>query len=316
MKMENKTEKIIITEPKIYDAAAVSELRKIGNVEIKKPDEDIGKKIKDATVLLCWVQDKIDKSIIDMAPNLKIIATASAGMDHIDFSHANKKGIKVFSAPGQNARAVAEFTFGLMLSLVRKINVCFDDVRIGKWQPLDYSGYELENKTLGLVGFGKIPRIVSNIAKGFGMKVIAYDAYVGKDEIEKAGARAVTLDYLLKNSDIVSLHVPLSAETKHMINKEEIQQMKDGVFLINTARGDIVDEQAVLEALQNKRIAGYACDVVSESDPNNSMILQSLKNGEAKNLIVTSHIAHATEEAIDRCGLSIVEQIRKSLEAS
>ena len=310
-----KMEKIIITEPKIYNTAAVSELKKIGNVEIKKPDEDIGKKIKDATVLLCWVQDKIDKSIIDMAPNLKIIATASAGMDHIDFSYAKKKGIKVFSAPGQNARAVAEFTFGLMLSLVRKINVCFDDVRMGKWQPLEYSGYELENKTLGLVGFGKIPRIVSNIAKGFGMTVIAYDAYVGKEEIEKAGALSVSLDYLLKNSDVVSLHVPLSNETKHMINEDKISQMKPGIFLINTARGDIVDEQAVVDALKSKKLAGYACDVVSGDDPSKSVLLEILKKEGLGNVIVTSHIAHGSEEAYDKCSSFVVEQIKKSINA-
>ena len=306
-------EKILILEPRFYPAHATKELEKYGRIETATDPRQISDKIKDATVVLAWVQNKLDKRFIDAAPRVKIIATASAGVNHIDQDYAKSKGITVLSAPGCNSRAVAEFTVGLMLSLLNRIPSAFDDVKKGNWKPLGFIGSQLENKTLGLVGFGKIPKIVAHIAQGFGMRIIANDPFLSKKDIEDFGVKSVTVQEIFEGSHVISLHTPLLPETKNMINEKQIEKMKKGVSIINTSRGEVVDEAAIVKYLKNGKISGYACDVLVGEPPTESLILKAVNDHSIDNVIITPHIAHSSEEAIEKCGSFVVEQVKEIL---
>jgi D-3-phosphoglycerate dehydrogenase len=306
-------EKILILEPRFYPEHVTKELEKYGRIETATDPRQISDKIKDATVVLAWIQNKLDKRFIDAAPKVKIIATASAGVNHIDQGYAKSKGITVLSAPGCNSRAVAEFTVGLMLSLMNRIPSAFDDVKRGNWKPLGFIGSELENKTLGLVGFGKIPKIVAHIAQGFGMRVIANDPYLSKKDIEDFGVKSVTVQEIFESADVISLHTPLLPETKNMINDKQIEKMKKGVSIVNTSRGEVVDEAALVKYLKNGKIAGYACDVLVGEPPTESLILKAVKDHSIDNVIITPHIAHSSEQAIEKCGSFVVEQVKEIL---
>jgi len=307
-------EKILVAEPKLYSSHVLKKLSKYGDIEIAENRQEFLNKIKNATIILGWVQNKLDKQTIDAAPRLAIIATASAGVNHIDQEYAKSKGIIVLNAPGCNARAVAEHTLGLIISLIRRIPFAFDDVRRGNWNPLGFEGYEMENKTLGLVGFGKVPKTLAKIVKGLGINAVAYDPYLTKKDIRNFDVGPVTLRELICCSDIISLHTPLTVETRGFISQERIEQMRDGVYIVNTSRGEIIDEEALLDYLRKGKIAGYACDVLVGEPPTNSAILTALKENSVPNVIVTPHIAHATKEAFDNCGSVIANQVKRVLD--
>jgi len=306
-------EKILIIEPRFYPKHITKDLEKYGEIDAATDQNEISSKIRHATIVLGWVQNKFDKQMMDAAPNLKIIGTATAGVNHVDSDYAKSKGITVLSAPGCNARAVAEFTVSLMLSLVRRIPSAFEDVKSGEWRPLGFIGYELENKTLGLVGFGKIPKTVAQIAKGFGMKIIANDPYLSKKQIEDFGAKSVELEEIIEGSDVISLHTPLLPETRNFIDDKRIEKMRHGVFIVNTSRGEVVDEGAVVKHLKSGKIAGYACDVLVGEPPTDSLILKAVNDHSVNNVIITPHIAHGSEEAIERCGSFVVNQVKDIL---
>lgn len=306
-------EKILIAAREFYPPHILGDLNKYGEIETAANHQELLNKIKHATIVLGWVQNKFNKQMIDAGPKLKIIATASAGVNHIDQEYAKMKGIIVLNAPGCNSRAVAEFTVGLMLSLIRRIPSSFEDVKRGNWRPLEFTGYELENKTMGLVGFGKIPKTVAQIAKGFGVRCIAYDPYLTKKDIEDFGAKSVTLEELMEGSDIISLHTPLSRETQNLIGEKQIERMRNGVYIINTSRGEIVDDTAMINSLRKGKIAGYACDVLVGEPPTNSLVLKAVNDKLVDNVIITSHIAHATEEAFENCGSFVVNQVKQIL---
>jgi D-3-phosphoglycerate dehydrogenase len=307
-------EKIVISEPMLYPEKALSILRNVGDIKSKRFERtELEREVQDATVLLVWIRDRVDRALIDIASRLKVIGTASAGVNHIDIEAAEARGIKVVNAPGQNARAVAEFTFGLLIDITRRIVESFDSVRNGIWNPIGYPGFELKGKTLGVIGIGRIGSRVALLARAFEMKTIACDPYVPEEYAERIGVALVSFDELVSTSDYITLHVPLTDETRQMINADSVKKMKKGVYIVNTARGEVVDEDAIIDGLMNNKIAGYAADVLWGEPPENSRIFRLLREGRLKNTVITSHIAATGAQALENCGVYTANEVIKAL---
>jgi D-3-phosphoglycerate dehydrogenase len=225
------------------------------------------------------------------AGNLKIVARAGAGLDNIDVEKANELGIKVVNTPGLNANAVAELTISYCFILARRLGAAMASIREGRWEKKSLSGAEIMGKTLGLIGFGHIGRLVAQKAHGLGMKVLAYDPVVPADVIQKFGAYPVSLETIYKEGDFVSLHLPEEDATKGLINEKVFKKLKNTAFLINCARGGLVDEAALYAALTANEIAGAAADVFSKEPPEGSPLLS------LPNFAASPHIGASTIEA-------------------
>ncbi len=272
------------------------------------PRQELIKGVKWSDALLCLLSEKIDKEIIDANPNLKLIANYAVGYNNIDVNYATKKGIPVANTPGgASSEAVAEHTLALIFAVSKRLHEADSFMRSGKftcWQPLLLMGMELQGKTIGIVGTGRIGSIVAEKAYcGLGMNVLYYDVIKNKEIERKCKARKVSLSYLLKHSDIVTLHVPLLPSTKHLIGRKEFSLMKKTAYLINTARGPVVDEKALVEALRKKRISGAALDVY-ECEPKLTKGLVELEN-----VFLTPHIASATATAREEMAVKTARSI-------
>jgi len=263
--------------------------------------------IPEIDVLVVRSATKVTADIIEAGKKLKIIARAGIGLDNIDVKKAQEKGIKVLNTPGASAISVAELTFGLILSCVRHIPKGTMDLKEGKWTKKELKGNEIFGKTLGIIGFGNIGREVAKRALCFGMKVLAYDPYVNRTDLQ---VEIVDLDTLFKDSDIISLHVPLTKETKHIINKEAISKMKDGVIIINTSRGGVVDEEALYNGLINGKIKAAGFDVFEVEPPFDELRKKLLS---LPNVVATPHIGASTVEGQERVGIEIVKKIFEEL---
>ena len=214
-------------------------------------------------LLSVFVDSKVDKEAIDAMSNLKHIATRSTGYDHIDVAYASEKGITVSSVPRYGSRTVAEYTFALILALSRKAYAAYDRLRReGTTDVKDFEGFDLDGKTIGVIGTGAIGKNVIKIARGFNMNVIAFDMFPDEQFATDNQVKYVTLEEILGSADIITIHVPLREETKHLIGEEELAKCKPSTYLINTARGEIVDTKALVQALGEKRIAGAGLDVL------------------------------------------------------
>lgn len=236
--------------------------------------------------------EKVDEWVLEEANDLKVISRYGVGCDHIDQKILEAKNIILTYTPGANAVSVAEFTFGLIISLSRHICTMNNQLKKGRWQR--YDGFELRNKTLGLIGLGSIGREVKKIASGFGLKVIFYDPYITESNLSTL--KKNSLNELLAESDIISLHLPLNSKTKHIINRENISRIKPGALLINTARGGLIEEKALIDSLENNQIAGFATDVFEIEPPEHSSLF------EMENVIITPHAAPNTYEALEKIG--------------
>lgn len=259
-------------------------------------DLEIVEKIKDVDILLTHT-GCITRRVIAAAENLKVIGVGRGGPVNINVAACTEKGIPVMYAPGRNSGAVAEFTIGLMLAATRNIVSCHQSFHNEKkWRgdmyAYSYIGNELSNSTVGLVGFGAIGSKVTKILNTFGSKVVVYDPYIGEEEEKNFNCRFVDLNTLLKESDIISLHARYTAETYQMIGAEQIEMMKNTAYLINTARGELVDHDALYSALKEKRIAGAALDVFEGEPPEDSSELFQLDN-----VIACTHLAGASRQA-------------------
>lgn len=257
-------------------------------------EEQLIQKVQDVDALLTVIPDQITKTVINAAPNLKVISTYSVGYDHIDLKAATEKGIPVTNTPGDLTESVAEFTWALILAIAKKIVVSDKYVRSGCfkcWEPLLYMGPRINEKTLGLVGLGSIGCHVARMAKGFNMNVLYYDIKQNQKAELETGAKYVSLHDLLEKSDFVSIHVPLLPSTQHLIDLNALKKMKPTAYLVNTSRGPVIDEDALAKALEEKWIEGAALDVFEE-EPHIYDKLMSLDN-----VILTPHIASATREA-------------------
>ena len=219
--------------------------------------------IGDVDVLIMRVDPKIDQEIIDAAKNLKVIGVCSVGLNHIDMDYAKSKGIQIFNAPGLNANAVAELTISKMLDISRGTFTANYDVKVKhEWNKYKFEGRELRGKTLGVMGFGRIGKRVGELGRAFGMTVVAYDPFLKPEDFEKEHATGMSVDEMLKVADFVSIHVPLTPETKDLFNAKSIAEMKDDAVVLNMSRGGIVNEKDMYEALKAGKIGGYAADVM------------------------------------------------------
>ena len=300
-----------MAKPKVYVTRIIPEpglkiLREAGlEIELHESKEwppkreELIEKVRDKDAVLCLLTDKIDAEVMDAAPNLKVISTYSVGFDHIDVEEATKRGIYVTHTPGVLTDAVAELTVGLILSICRRILEADKIIRTGQWNkpwnPFFLTGMELKGKTLGIVGFGRIGRAVAKKMSGFEMRILYYDVRRDEKAEKELGAQYADLETLLKESDIVSLHVPLTKQTYHMIGEKELKLMKPTAYLINTARGAVVDTEALVKALKEGWIAGAALDVFEQEPLPSDHPLTKLEN-----VVLTPHIGSATVEARSR----------------
>ncbi|MBW6458421.1 MAG: D-2-hydroxyacid dehydrogenase [FCB group bacterium] len=264
--------------------------------------EDLIKAIPEYDCVLVRSATRIPKEVIDAGVNLKVIARGGAGIDNIDHVYAKSKGIPTLNTPAANSASVAELAIAHMFVLARFLHQSNLTMREGKWEKKKYKGIELAGKTLGLVGCGKIGQLTAEKAIGLGMKVIACDPVVTETCMN---IKLMPFEEVLKQSDFISLHVPKMKEA--LIGKKEIDMMKDGVYIINCARGGVVDEDALLEALNSGKVAGAGLDVFVD-EPTNNIALVSHPN-----VSVTPHVGASTSEAQDRVGIEIAEKIVAAL---
>jgi D-3-phosphoglycerate dehydrogenase len=246
---------------------------------------------------------KATEDIISAAGNLKVIGRAGAGVDNIDIAAASKKGIVVMNTPGGNTVTTGEHTIAMMMALTRNIPQATASMKQEKWEKKKLSGREVFNKTLGIIGMGRVGSIVASRAQGLKMNVIVYDPFVTQDSAEKQGIELVDLDELYNRSDYISVHTPLSKETRGFVNKEAFDKMKDGVMILNCARGGIIDEQALMDALDSGKVAGAAIDVFIKEPPEDWTLAKH------PNVICTPHLGAATQEAQENVAIAVAEQI-------
>ncbi|MEZ0345740.1 MAG: glyoxylate reductase [Infirmifilum sp.] len=299
-----------MVKPKVYVTRIIPEpglsmLKECCEVELHNSKEwppsrqELIEKVRDKDALLCLLTDKIDAEVMDAAPNLKVISTYSVGFDHIDIPEATKRGIYVTHTPGVLTDAVAEFTVGLIIAVTRRIVEADKVIRTGQWDkpwnPYFLTGPELKGKTIGLVGLGRIGVATAKRLSGFDVKIVYYDVERRWDVESVLNMEFADLDTLLSVSDIVSVHVPLTKETFHLINEERLRKMKRTAYLINTARGPVVDTNALVKALQEGWIAGAALDVFEQEPLPASHPLTKFDN-----VVLAPHIASATIEARQR----------------
>ena len=301
--------KVIICD--MIDVAGLASLKKAGLTVNYKPDiesDELQSSVKDSDVIIVRSRTRITRKVIDFAPNLKIIARVGVGLDNIDTVYAESKGIKVLNASEAAMNAVSELVIGHMIALARNIPRANDGIKNGKWLKKELIGSELRGKYLGIVGVGNIGRNVGRIAKCLRMNLLGYDLYpINQDYVREVGMIKTDLKTLLENSDFVTCHVPLTEKTRHLINTETLSYMKPTAFLINTSRGDIIDEESLFRALSDQRIAGAALDVFEVEPPTNTNLLQ------LPNIICSPHIAAQTKEAQELASTVIAEKVIQTL---
>jgi D-3-phosphoglycerate dehydrogenase len=265
--------------------------------------EELIKEIPNIDVLVVRSATKVTADIIEAGKNLKIIARAGTGLDNVDVEKAKEKGIKVINTPGANGISVAELAIGLMISCARHIAKGTMDLKNGEWTKKQLKGHELYKRTVGIIGFGNIGREVAKRLLAFDMRVLAYDPFVKETDMN---VEIVDLDTIFKESDFITIHVPLTNETKHLVSKDAFEKMKDGVILINAARGGVVDEEALYNALVSGKVYAAGLDVFEVEPPTDELRKKLL---EFPNVVATPHIGASTVEAQLRVGQIIVDKI-------
>ncbi|MEE8168424.1 MAG: phosphoglycerate dehydrogenase [Candidatus Hydrothermarchaeales archaeon] len=269
--------------------------------------EELLKKVEAVDALIVRSKTKVTKDVIDAAKKLKVIGRAGVGVDNIDLDAATGRGIVVVNAPESTSITVAEHTIGLMLGMARKIPFADASLKSRKWEKSKFMGMELRGKTLGVIGLGRIGSEVTRKAHAFGMKIHAYDPYISDKSAKELGVELVEFDELLASSDFVTIHVPLTEQTKKFIGKKEFSKMKEGAVLLNCARGGIVDEDALYKALSSGKLGGAAVDVFEKEPATDSPLL------ELDNVIVTPHLGASTAEAQKYASTIVCEEVMKVL---
>ena len=301
--------KVLVTD-KLADEAI--KMLKDNNFEVKYEELDhdsLLNEIAGYDALIVRSRTKVTADIVEKGAsgNLKVIGRAGIGVDNIDVKKATELGIKVVNAPTGSTISVAELAVAHMLALARSIPKADSSMKRGEWIKKQLKGVELYGKTLGLIGSGRIAQHVARIAKGLGMNILVYSPHCTDEKAQKMGAKRATLEEVLKESDFVSLHIPKTEETYHLIDEEKLSLMKPTAYLINCARGGVVDEDALYRFLKDGKIAGAAIDVFEEEPPKGSKLL------ELENVILSPHIGASTKEAQIRAGTICVEQVMKVL---
>lgn len=295
--------KVLVADPISDDGIKLLEKEVCVNVAHKLSSEELKTQIKDIDGLVVRSETKVTRDIIESADKLRVIARAGVGTDNIDVEAATKKGIVVINSPEGNTISAAEHTMALILALIRKIPQAHKSLVGGEWNRSAFTGQELYKKTIGIVGFGKIGRAVAERAKGFQMQILAYDPFLTSQYVRDSGVEMVSFKELLERSDIVTIHVPLTKETACLIGEKELKDMKKGSFLINCARGGIVDEYALYNTLKISYLGGAALDVFAKEPPLDSPLLS------LPNVVFTPHLAASTKEAQVKVAVDVVEQM-------
>ena len=276
----------------------------------KLPDEQSGglaAALKDADALVVRSAVQVDDALMEHAPKLRVVGRAGVGVDNVDADAATRRGIVVMNTPGANAVAVAELTIGLMLAMARKLPAANSSLHAGKWEKKSLQGSELKGKTLGILGLGRIGLEVARRAKAFGLEIIGSDPFVSAAVARENGIRLVTLDELISGSDYLTLHVGLTPQTTGIINARTLAAMRKGVRIVNCARGELVEDAALVEALKSGQVGGAALDVFTDEPLKDSAYFG------LDNVILTPHIAGSTAEAQEAVGIQIARQIREYL---
>jgi D-3-phosphoglycerate dehydrogenase len=294
----------------VSDPLSNKGLEILGNAKNLKVDikpglspEELKKIIPEYDAIIIRSETKLKGDIIEVADRLKVIGRAGIGLDNVDLPTATKKGIVVMNTPQENAIAAAEHTLAMILSVSRKIPQATASLKAGKWEKKKFMGVELYNKTLGLLGIGVIGTVVADRARGLRMKVIGYDPYLSKEAAEKKGVDLVSLDELLSRSDFISVHTPLTDETRNLIDKNAITKMKKGVILVNCARGGIITEKDLYDGIKGGKVAGAALDVFEKEPAIGNPLL------ELEEVISTPHLGASTGEAQENVAVAIAQQI-------
>jgi D-3-phosphoglycerate dehydrogenase len=299
---------ILITDG--LDARGQSILRAAANVSFREstPADELTKLVADQDALIVRGQTRVTAAVMDAAPRLKVVGRAGVGVDNIDLEAAKKHNITVVNAPSSTTVAVAELTVGLLLAVAREIPRADSAMKQGQWLKKEFEGIELNGKTLGIIGFGRIGTEVGKRASAFGMNVITYDPNVSEHELEHGEAEPVSFQDLCAWSDFISLHLPLNVQTRDLIGPQAISQMRDGVRIISTARGGIIDEAALLEALNSGKVAGAALDVFAQEPPGLTELVSHPR------VIATPHIGAQTAEAQSRAAEDIANEVLSALQ--
>ena len=301
---------VLVADP--VDPILVDGLRKLGLNVLYKPSisrEELLDSIGNYEVLVVRSRTRVDREVLSKAGKLKIIARAGVGLDNIDVDEAKRRGVHVICAPEAPAQSVAELTIGLMIAAARRVVEACERVKRGEWAKV--TGIELYGKTLGIVGLGRIGYKVAEIARAMGMKIVAYDVADVRQKAERVNAKiASTLEEILAASDVISLHVPLTKQTYHMISYREFEIAKQGVILVNTSRGAVVDTKALLDALKRGKVSAAALDVLENEPPREPWELELVRH---PRVIVTPHVGSQTREAQRRIAVEVLERIKQLL---
>lgn len=263
--------------------------------------------VADADAILVRSATKVDAEVLEAAKQLKVIARAGVGLDNVDIKTATSAGVMVVNAPTSNIISAAELTVGHILSLARHIPAAHSALAQGQWKRSKYTGVELYEKTVGIIGLGRIGALITARLQAFGTNVIAYDPYVTSARAQQLGVQLVTLDELLAQADFVTIHMPKTPETTGMISDDQLAQMKDTAFIVNVARGGLIDEDALYRALTTGTIAGAGLDVFVSEPPQDSPLLA------LENVVVTPHLGASTDEAQEKAGVSVARSVRLAL---
>ncbi len=296
--------RVLIADP--IEESAVAKIKAAGlEVVLRNAEKDgpIEKQIKGFDCVVVRSATKITKEVIDAADKLKLVVRAGVGLDNVDKKAADAKGMVVQNTPEAPSVSVAEMVFSLMLSLARNITQADSSMKAGRWDKKKFSGTELWQKTIGIVGLGRIGMEVGKRAKAFGMNVLAYDVLDINKACKEIGAKRADLNTILEKADYITLHVPMLPQTKGMIAEKELKKMKKTAFLINTARGGVVDEKALLDALNAGLIAGAGLDVFENEPPTDWQLVKHPK------VVATPHLSSSTEEGQVRIGELTVQKV-------
>ena len=299
--------RVLVREP--IAEAGIELLRERFDVDVDS-NGDLAEKIGDYDGIVIRSATKLTAEVLERAGRLKVIGRAGVGVDNVDVEAATRRGIVVANAPESTVTSAAEHTIGLLVALARNIPQAHAALKQGRWERSAWGGIELEGKTLGVLGFGRIGQQVARRALGLGMRVTAYDPVVAKERFRELGVeRAESVDHLLAAAEFLTLHLPLTPETRGFLGRDAIAKLPDGARVVNAARGELVDEDALADALRSGKLAAAALDVFSE-EPYSGPLL------ELDNVVVTPHLAASTEEAQDRAGVIVAEQVAAALEGA
>ena len=289
--------KILVSDP--LDSQAVESMKKAKldvTVQTGMKPEELLKVIPNYQILIVRSGTKVTRQILEAAKNLKLVVRAGVGLDNIDAIAAKEKDIEVCNTPLATTTSVAEHTFALMLALLRKIPQAHDSLKKGEWKRKEFQGFELKEKVLGIVGLGRIGQEVAKRAKAFGMRILATDLSSNPEIAAALDVEWQPLEVLIQKADILTLHLPLTPKTKHMLNQNSLRKMKKGSYVINAARGGIIDEQALADAIKSGHIAGAAFDVFETEPPTQNPLLA------LDNVVAVPHLGASTEEGQFRAG--------------